>query len=241
MYFDQSSFHVRCEWGLHGLRAIRASIDAVIVVDVLSFSTAVDVIISGGASVFPYRWRDDSAQRFTHEKGALLASRRTEVGFSLSPNSLLTLPAGVELVLPSPNGGTLSLETDGIPTFAACLRNARHVARCAATRGRRIAVIPAGERWQDETIRPCVEDLIGAGAVLSELPGTKSPEAEVAIAAFMAARMNLEAVLRSYSSGRELIEAGFGADVGLAAQYDVSSAVPLLHGDRFLHDRTADH
>jgi len=240
VYSDQADFDLRCEWGLAGLRAVQTSIDAVVVVDVLSFSTAVDIAVSRGAVVYPYRWNDDSARQFAAKKGALLAGRRSEDRFSLSPNSLLSVPAGTAIVLPSPNGSALSFEISGIPTFTACLRNATHVAKCASDRGRRIAVIPAGERWPDGAIRPCIEDWIGAGAVLSclsgALSGTRSPEADVAISAFLAARERLSEIVARCSSGRELIEAGYMADVALAAQYDVSSAAPVIADQRFVDD-----
>jgi 2-phosphosulfolactate phosphatase len=53
MYFDQGRYDVRCEWSLEGLLALREISDVVIIVDVLSFSTAVDVAISRGATVIP--------------------------------------------------------------------------------------------------------------------------------------------------------------------------------------------
>ena len=79
---------------MRGLRALAAASDAVVIVDVLSFSTAVDIAVSNGATVFPYRWKDDSASRFAREKGALLASDRNAAGqYSLSPASLRSIPA----------------------------------------------------------------------------------------------------------------------------------------------------
>lgn len=236
MYYDQAQFDLRCEWGLPGLRAVQASIDAVVIVDVLSFSTAVDVAVSRGASVYPYRYRDESAREFAASMGALLAGPRRLDAFSLSPVSLRRIPEGAALVLPSPNGSDLSFHATGIPTFTACLRNAAQVAKCAASRGRRIAVIPAGERWEDGSNRPCVEDLIGAGAVLANLPGTRSPEAEVAVAAFTAVQPRLFDVIWRCSSGRELVEAGFAEDVELACEYGTSSVVPVLVGRAFTND-----
>ncbi len=44
-YFDQSGFDVRCEWGLDGLAHV-ASAEVVIIVDVLSFTTTVEVAVS---------------------------------------------------------------------------------------------------------------------------------------------------------------------------------------------------
>jgi len=235
MHFDQSGYDLRCEWGLEGLLALQPSSDAVVIVDVLSFSTAVDIVLSNGASVLPYRWKDDSARRFAAEKGAALADGRgTDGEYSLSPASLRSIPPHTLLVLPSPNGSTLSLAAGGIPTFTACLRNAPAVARRAVACGPRIAVIPAGERWHDSSLRPCLEDLIGAGSVLAELPGTLSPEAEIAIAAFARFRQNLRETLLRCGSGKELVQRGFALDVELAAEYAVSPVAPLLANERFI-------
>jgi 2-phosphosulfolactate phosphatase len=180
-------------------------------------------------------WKDETAGRFANEKRALLAStRRSKTGYSLSPQSLRDIPAGAALLLPSPNGSTLCGHTNGKPTFTACLRNASAVAAHVAARARRIAVIPAGERWPDDTLRPCVEDLVGAGAALTLLPGRWSPEAEIAIAAFERLRGDLATSFAACASGKELTARGFFCDIELAAQYDVSRAVPMLEGDRFV-------
>ena len=116
------------------------------------------------------------------------------------------------------------------PTLAGCLRNARVVATAARQYGKRIAVIPAGERWPDGSLRPAFEDLIGAGAILSYLQGNMSPNAIAAVAAFQAASPNLEAMLKQCGSGVELIERGFEKDIELAAELDVSECVPVLEG-----------
>ena len=42
---------LRCEWGLEELLALRPFCDAVVIVDVLSFSTAADIALSNGAAV----------------------------------------------------------------------------------------------------------------------------------------------------------------------------------------------
>lgn len=77
-------------------------------------------------------------------------------------------------------------------------------------------------------MRPAFEDLIGAGAILSHLKGSVSPEALSAIAAFSTAQSNLEALVKSCSSGKELIDRGFEQDVELATQLDVSDCTPTL-------------
>ena len=236
MTFDQSTYDIRCEWGLAGVETLAPISDVVIVIDVLSFSTAVDVAVAGGASVLPYRWKDESAQAFAASKGATLAGSRFSSGYSLSPASLESVAAGAAIVLPSPNGSTLSFTSSARVTFTACLRNCQAVAARAVARGARISVIPAGEHWPDDTLRPCLEDLIGAGAVLARLPGRKSPEAELAVAAFERFRGNLHAALSDCGSGRELIEMGFASDVEMASDYASSAAAPVLFEDRFLDD-----
>jgi 2-phosphosulfolactate phosphatase len=236
MFFDQHEFDIRCEWGENGLRHLLPDSDAVVIVDVLSFSTCVDIAVGNGAIVYPYRWRDASAVAYAHSLGALLAeSRRQEAsGYSLSPASLLRLPAGTGLVLPSPNGSTLSLATGTVPTFAGCLRNALAVARTLQCLGRRITVVPAGERWGDASLRPALEDLIGAGAIIQHLPGTRSPEAAMAEASFRHFATDLPACLRQCSSGKELLGRGFARDVEVAAGLDRSACVPVLRGGAYV-------
>src|SRR5262249_25350356 len=84
------------------------------------------------------------------------------------PVSLLSIRAGTKLMLPSLNGSRLSVvagrTTGRIPVLTGCLRNARAVAVVArAIAGKKaIGVVPAGERWPDGSLRPAVEDLLGA-------------------------------------------------------------------------------
>ncbi|MHB8648226.1 MAG: 2-phosphosulfolactate phosphatase [Thermomicrobiales bacterium] len=244
--FDQSGFDARFEWGEEGVRRLAPLSDVVVIVDVLSFSTCVDVAVSRGATVFPYRWRDTSAEVFAREKGAVLAVSRGEMTpehpFSLSPASLEQLPAGTRLVLPSPNGSTLAALAagSGATVIAGCLRNARAVANAARSFGDTVTVIAAGERWKgdDASLRPAVEDMIGAGAILAAFrPTTPSPEAIAAIAVYAVAAAALAPFIAACSSGRELIQLGYGDDVALAAQHDVSEAVPLLTDGAFVNVR----
>jgi 2-phosphosulfolactate phosphatase len=228
---DQAPFAIRFEWGERGLAAIARRDDLIVIVDVLSFSTCVDVATARGASILPYRWKDQSAADFARRQNAELAQSRTlNAGYSLSPTSLESIPAETRLVLPSPNGAKLSLAAAAIGTVVAgCLRNAVAVARFAQARRKNVAVIGCGERWeQDDSLRPAWEDLVGAGAVIAELTGLCSPEAMAARDAFLAARIDLLAGLSACSSGRELIERGFAHDVDLAAHYAVGQCVPLL-------------
>lgn len=236
MFYDQGEFDVRCEWGEQGIAVLAPISDVVVIVDVLSFSTCVEMATSRGAVVWPYRWRDESARVFAQDHGALLAGRRGEPGaFSLSPASVKSIATGMRLVLPSPNGSTLSLGAGSRPTLCGCVRNGRAVAEWAGRLGRRIAVIAAGERWEDGSVRFAVEDWIGAGAIMRHLSGRRSPEAQAAVAAFESAAADLPSYLRQCASGRELLERGWECDVLLAAECDVSDCVPLLKDGAYLN------
>ncbi|MBD2123637.1 2-phosphosulfolactate phosphatase [Trichocoleus sp. FACHB-262] len=228
-FFNQSHFEIRCEWGVRGVEQLAPISDVVIIVDVLSFSTCVEIATSRGAIVFPYLWNHDTAEAFAKSVDAELAGKRGSHSlYSLSPVSLSQIPCGTRLVLPSPNGSTLSLATGATPTLAGCLRNSRAVALAAMNYGQWIAVIPAGEKWQDGSLRPCWEDLVGAGAIISQLQGHCSPEAEMAVSAYRQAEPNLRCLLEKCGSGQELIGKGFAADVDLAAELNVSEAIATL-------------
>jgi 2-phosphosulfolactate phosphatase len=229
-FYDQHEHSIRCEWGRSGVTTLAPISDVVVIVDVLSFSTAVDIAVGNGAIVYPYRWRDDSAADYARFVGAILAgsNRAASSGYSLAPTSLVAIPEGTRLVLPSPNGSTLTNLAGEVTTFAGCLRNAMAVARAAQQMGERIAVIPAGERWGDDSLRPALEDLIGAGAIIHHLVGTRSPEAALAEAAFLHFRDDLEACLLACSSGKELVERGFEGDIALAYALDESNCAPIL-------------
>ena len=69
---------------------------------------------------------------------------------------------------------------------------------------------------------------LGAGAILSWLPGPRSPEAEAAVAIFERHREDLVTTLDACGSGRELDERGHHQDKIIAGQLDVSACVPRL-------------
>ncbi len=246
---DQAAHRVRCEWGQAGARAVTDGhpVDHAVVVDVLSFTTTLTVALEHGIEVFPYTWRDSRAAQHALRHRATLAVGRFEAltrsdarHVSLSPATIATAEGIERLVLPSPNGSTIAfdLAAAGVRVLGACLRNADAVAAWLAPRvadGGSVAVVPAGERWPDDSLRPAVEDLWGAGAVLAGLVdrgvGGLSPEARVAEQAFRAARLPDD--LAGLASAVELSEAGFADDVVVAAQTGVSTVVPLLDGESF--------
>lgn len=258
---DQSTYCLRMEWGPTGAEAVPA--DIAVVVDVLSFTTTLSVAVERGIEVFPYRWKDARAAEHAMRHGATLAVGRFEAlsrgdarHVSLSPASLAEVEGVERLVLPSPNGSTISfaLADSGARVVGACLRNASAVARWLAPQvraGAGVVVVPAGERWYDDTLRPAAEDLWGAGAVLDallrEVGGeddaggetvTASPEARMAVAAWRGAVLPDD--LLGCAGGRELSVAGFAADVEIAARVDVSEVVPVLQGESFRDARAIE-
>jgi 2-phosphosulfolactate phosphatase len=246
---DASLFDLQFEWGPNGLARLGPGAAGVVIVDVLRFTTAVSVAVDRGATVLPYPWADDGAQTYAAQHNALLADAGPDgsggVRWSLSPVDLARLRPGTRLVLPSPNGSALAYgareHAPRAAVLAGCLRNASAVAHEVAeslSLGP-VVVVGAGERWgtaaDAPALRPAVEDLLGAGAVLRALrvltgvaPDRVSPEARAAMAAFDEARDDLPGWLLASTSGRELVGRGRRDDVLAAAALDVEAIAPVL-------------
>jgi 2-phosphosulfolactate phosphatase len=147
------------------------------------------------------------------------------------------------------HGGAHSAQDGGVgddhgaKVLGGCLRNRTAVANWLTRQASRsaspavIAVVAAGERWPDDSLRPAVEDLWGAGSVIAALDSLGvtglSPEAGSAAAAWRAVEGALAAALAGCTSGAELVSAGFGGDVAIAGELDASASVPVLAGGRF--------
>ena len=230
MYYNQQEFDIRCEWGAHGIEQLAPG-DAVVIVDVLSFSTCVDVAVSCGAEVYPYPFKDSTVIEFAEKIHAIAAStERSTTSYSLSPVSFRNTPKGERIVLPSPNGARLTYMGHETDTFCACLRNYKSIARYLSAKYKTITVISSGEQWEDKSLRPAIEDLLGAGALISELTGNKSPEAKMAEEAFKALNKSnsIPGILLFCGSGKELLARGFPDDVLIASELNASIAVPML-------------
>ena len=200
---------VGLEWGT---QALRHHADVVVVVDVLSFTTTLTVGRTVGRST-----------------GAV----------SLSPGSVRAATGVRRLVMPSPNGSSIAHRAAGLgPTvLGACLRNASAVVAWLGGRDLGdVLLVPAGERWPDGSLRPAVEDLLGAGAValgLTHLGVDLTPEAHAAAAAFQDARASLTDRLMASVSGRELVAKRFPEDVAAAAELDTCPHAAVLEGAVF--------
>ena len=239
----QATHRIRFDWGPTGAAAIASEASVAVVVDVLSFTTTLCVALERGMTVLPYRWKDERAAAYAQQRTATLAVGRLEArslpggaGVSLSPAAMARVSGVDRVVLPSPNGSSIAfgLADGGCTVVGACLRNRTAVARWLQAHDGTVAVVAAGERWHDGSLRPAAEDLWGAGAVLALLPRDDlSPEARLAADAFRAIEPSLAASLRDCASGRELAAAGFIEDVDIAAELDASDVVPVLDDGEF--------
>ena len=230
------------EWGAAGARHLHREVGVTVVVDVLSFTTTVGIGCERGMTVLPYEYDHAGAQAFADEHRAVLAAprdRHDRVSLSLSPNSIrLCVDPPRRLVLPSPNGSTISrlLRADGHAVIAGSLRNADAVAALVQRDhpDAAVAVIAAGERWDDGSLRPAVEDLWGAGAVLDALTRRGrpdlSPEASAAVHAWRGVAADASETLHDTASGRELHGLGFADDVRVAGEVGASTVVPVMDG-----------
>lgn len=226
----QEKYDIRFQWGPVAAPALSGGV--CVVVDVLRFTTAVEAAVSRGVAVYPYRWHDATAAAFADSVHAFLAGGRDPAGPSLSPSGMDVLAPGASLVLPSPNGSACAVLASeaGAQVVAGCLRNAAAVGAWAAGAGAPVTVIACGERWPDGSLRPSLEDLLGAGAILASMTGHPSPEARAAIASFLDAADRLPEVLSECASGRELSEKGWSADVGFATRLKRQHHRPGAHG-----------
>jgi 2-phosphosulfolactate phosphatase len=244
---EQSSYALRFGWGPVAAEVLARGAHLVVIVDVLRFSTAVTVAVERGAIVYPYAWSVPGAEGFAAGHSAVLAGSLGPEGPSLSPVAMARVQRWDRIVLPSPNGAACALAAarsgapaggepvaDGMSIVAGSLRNVRAVAGLGLDAGKTIAVIAAGELWGDGSLRPCAEDLLGAGAILDALIGgpagiaAASPDARLAAAAYRAGSGDLSGLIRESASGRELVARGLDGDVAMATELDATAVVPSL-------------
>jgi 2-phosphosulfolactate phosphatase len=233
-------------WGRGGAQRAARIGGILVIVDVLSFSTAVSTAVAGGGIIIPCA-NDSEAARIAESVGAVAATHRREVragkGFSLSPLTFVDIEPGTTVALGSPNGAVCSLYGGAAEHLVVgALVNAAAVARVVSgllsRSGASVSIIACGERWMEpiegEGMRVAVEDYLGAGAIISGLDVEKSPEALVCQGAFLQLRDQLSRIISDCGSGRELRAKGFAGDVEHSARLDRYDAVPIMRDDRLL-------
>jgi 2-phosphosulfolactate phosphatase len=247
MLFDQSPYDCRMEWGRRGAREAAERGDILIIVDVLSFSSTVVSALHYGALIYPYPPNLDGKE-YARMMEAEYILGRAEAGRegkpTLSPASFNEMHVEKKYVLSSLNGAFCTWIASGVPALlAGSLLNASSAASVGNKLSKQlnasITVIPCGEQWHevtdyDDTLRPSVEDYLGAGTILSYLDGNKSPEAQVCENAFNSSRSRIRELLWECGSGRELRERGFENDVEHCSRLNAMKVVPFLVGDHFV-------
>ena len=234
-YFAQP-YPVRFDWGWRGCREAAARGHVVVVVDVLRFSTAVVTAASRGIIVVPASDADDlDGMCRRHD------ARRVEQ--PLLPATYESLPPGSRVIVRSPNGATCVRLAAGAGRSPAVLVGALVNASAVAARVNRllrdgttsgVTVIACGERWaapaddDDGPLRVAIEDLLGAGAILSRIDGELSPEARLCALTYRASEGELLDLLLGCGSGRERVALGDRASVERAAEVDRYDVVPVL-------------
>ena len=87
--FGQAKYQVRFDWGAAGAERILPGAHVVVVVDVLSFTTAVVAAAERGVPVAPWPAGDAAGAAALAERlGGVVAGRRGEPGPTLSPDEL---------------------------------------------------------------------------------------------------------------------------------------------------------
>ena len=105
----RTAFGCRLEWGRRGARVAAERGDILVVIDVLSFSTAAVTAVHHGGHVYPCAWTDDP-HALAAQLGAVAAVNRPDVPangrFSLSPPTFNAIEPGTRVVLASPKSST---------------------------------------------------------------------------------------------------------------------------------------
>jgi 2-phosphosulfolactate phosphatase len=217
------------DWGWRGCAAAAARGDAVVIVDVIRFSTAVCAAISRGVAIYPANDRDDLAamgERFD----------ATQIENGLAPASYDRLERDRRIILRSPNGATCVKLANAAPiVLVGGLVNRSAVAKCIQhvlnETSLNVTAIACGERWtepsEDGALRFAIEDYIGAGSILSLIGGDLSPEARACAGTFRAIG-NVQEMLLTCGSGREQIAKGDRDSILYAASLDRHDIVPIL-------------
>jgi 2-phosphosulfolactate phosphatase len=246
----QNRYEVRFDWGIAGLESIAPDAGVIVVIDAISFTTTVELAVTLGLRVIPFDGLSDASQA-AEKAGAVLAGPRGGDGITLSPSSItaesVAALAPIDTVLiGSLNGSRVSAAAAryGVPVVAASLRNRSAVANWIlehqAQLGHRamVAVVAAGEKRADGSLRFAVEDLLTAGSVIDALAERGidycSPEAAAASAAFGGLTRATGHLMTASESGRELAAVDQLDDVVLAGKRDVSTTVPVLVDGAFV-------
>lgn len=224
-----------------------ASSRAVAVIDVMRATTTMTMALHHGCNgIIPVRTLSE-ARAIAHRRGnrVLLGGERgaeRAAGFDLgnSPAEYRRERVqGKTVVLTTTNGTRAFQAVSGAETIIACsFLNVSAAARRLVATGLDILITCAGRRG-----RFCLEDAVGAGMLIDRLLTIRGRSIECGDAARAAHRLfatyrdNLLGMLRGCEWGREIIRKGFGSDLEICAQVDLTDIVPVMQSDRLVAER----
>jgi 2-phosphosulfolactate phosphatase len=215
--------------------------NVVVIVDTLSFSSAVATAVHHGSIIYPVAPEDDP-NAIARDVGAVATVPRSKVTdggqLSLSPVPYQFLPPGTKVAAHSPNGGGCCKAAAEAPLIlAGCLLNASAVADRARRSRKSVTVVACGEIRRDGTRRQAEEDDLGAGAILTAFGRRLMGCAREIAEEFAMLKGTLLHALLACESGRELTDMGFKEDVFHAAKLDRYDSVPVLLDGAFRRER----
>ncbi len=215
-----------------------ASGRAVAVIDVIRATTTITVALDRGcAGVIPVQTLTQArALALTLGSHGLLAGEREAAkaaGFELGNSPAEYRSERVEgrtVVLTTTNGTRAFRAVDGARVIiAAAFLNASAAARWLTRTGLDILLVCAGQHG-----RFCIDDAVGGGMLIDRLLTISDRSLELGDAAmaghqlFLAHRNDLLGMLQRCEWGRDLIQKGFGPDLEICAQVDLTDVVPVM-------------
>jgi 2-phosphosulfolactate phosphatase len=218
-----------------------------VVIDIIRASTTITMALHHGcAGIVPARTlREARAVAVTLGDGALVAGERAAA--KMAGADLGNSPAeygrerveGKTVVLTTSNGTRAIRAIEGARDVVACaFLNVSATARWLRRAGADVLIVCAGRHH-----RFCLEDAVGGGMLIDRLSRISDRSLELSDGAraahllYAANRGDLLEVLRGCEWGRDITRKGFGADLEVCAQVDLTDVVPVMREGRLVAER----
>lgn len=220
---------------------------AAVVIDVVRASTTIAIALHHGcAGIVPARTlREARAIALRLGDGALLAGERAAakiVGADLGNSPAEYGRERVEgktVVLTTTNGTRAFRAIEGARDVIACaFLNVSAAARWLRRSSLDVLIVCAGRNGQF-----CLEDAVGGGMLIDRLLRLSDRSLQLSDAAraahlvYSANRGDLLEVLRGCEWGRDITRKGFGPDLEVCAQVDLTDVVPVMREGRLVAER----
>jgi 2-phosphosulfolactate phosphatase len=220
---------------------------AAVVIDVIRASTTITIALHHGcAGIVPARTlREARAMALTIGDGALVAGERAaakmagaQLGNSPGEYARERIEGRI-VVLTTTNGTRAFRAIEGARDVVACaFLNVSATARWLRRAGADVLIVCAGRNGHF-----CFEDAVGGGMLIDRLSRISNRSLELSDAAraahllYSANQGNLLEVLRGCEWGRDITRKGFGADLEICAQVDLTDVVPVMREGRLVAER----